>query len=215
MSWGKALRITRKSLKIQSWSCTIAIGWCGHFCKTFQVCGTTIATPRLKKITTMANCLDLKHELESEARWRIIFSFDLLVIFFLHDALQVNAMRLVKAQAKAVLNEIKRQGQQSWGLSSWAVQSFVWGKAHGGWLGVPFLKFLQITFVNSNLWSSQKKTTCFLDKRLHDLFDLQLLRLASGKHLHILDHGTIYAVDPCRRFCRRYGMIHANIFHSC
>ena len=59
-----------------------------------------------------------------------------------------------------------------------------------------------------------KKTTCFLDKRLHDLFDLQLLRLASGKHLHILDHGTIYAVDPCRRFCRRYGMIHANIFHS-
>lgn len=126
MSWGPALRITRKSLKIQSWSCTIAISLRDNFCHTYvRFVGPFLQHLRLKKITTMANCLDLKAELESEARWRNLFSFDLLVMCFLHDALQVNAMRLVKAQAKAVLNEIKRQGQQSWGLRSWAIQSCV------------------------------------------------------------------------------------------
>lgn len=199
MPWGPALRTTRKSLKIQSWSCTIAISSCDNFCNSYvRFVGPFFATSQVEKNYNHGQLPWSKSRAWIWGTLKKLFFhlIDLLVMFFLHDALQVNAMRLVKAQARAVLNEIKKQGQQSWGLSSRAVQSCVRKGSRGYWLGVPFWSSFRWHF-----WI--QKHFCLIKDSMTQCLICNSLDWLQRNTYPFRLWGNI-AIDPCRRFCPRY-----------
>lgn len=199
MPWGPALRTTRKSLKIQSWSCTIAISLCDIFCNSYvRFVGPFFATSQVEKNYNHGQLPWSKSRAWIWGTLKKLFFhlIDLLVMFFLHDALQVNAMRLVKAQARAVLNEIKKQGQQSWGLSSRAVQSCVRKGSRGYWLGVPFWSSFRWHF-----WI--QKHFCLIKDSMTQCLICNSLDWLQRNTYPFRLWGNI-AIDPCRRFCPRW-----------